>query len=61
LLIKLEKRCKEAIGIHWGTWSLTTEPISEPPRRLAEARKEVGLEEKQFYTVAIGETRMFEV
>ena len=41
---------KYAIGIHWGTFKLTLEPMDEPPRKLAEALQ------KQFVKVS---THMF--
>lgn len=37
------------------------EPIDEPPKRLAEARQELGLKETDFGVMEIGETRGFEV
>lgn len=38
---------------------LVTEPIDEPPKRLAEARTELGLDETDFGVMEIGETRAF--
>jgi hypothetical protein len=37
------------------------EPIDEPPKRLAEAREELGLGEQDFGVMEIGETRGFNV
>lgn len=45
-----------SIGMHWGTFRLTTEPMDEPPRRLREAVAEAGLAAEAFTTVALGET-----
>ncbi|KAM7200802.1 Beta-lactamase superfamily domain containing protein [Rhypophila sp. PSN 637] len=55
-----DTKCKKAMGIHWGTWVLTSEEIDEPPRLLREALKSCGIEEKGVFDVcAIGETREF--
>lgn len=47
-------RAKKAFAIHWGTWDLSNEPISEPPRMLAEARDKVGLTQDQIDICALG-------
>ena len=47
---------KYAIGIHWGTFKLTLEPMNEPPKRLKNALKAAGLGEKTFRTLKHGET-----
>ncbi|KAL1409918.1 Protein-lysine N-methyltransferase efm4 [Vanrija albida] len=47
-------QAKKAIAIHWGTWDLSHEPLSEPPRLLAAAREVVGLTPEQFDTCALG-------
>jgi len=47
-------------GMHWGTFRLTDEPLDEPPRQLAAARVRAGLEEKDFFAMAIGETRLLD-
>jgi hypothetical protein len=39
---------------------LISEPIDEPPKRLAEARTELGLDETDFGVMEIGETRGFD-
>lgn len=55
-----DTRCKRALGIHWGTWALTTEPVMEPPQKLREALKRRGLEEEGLFDVCdIGASRMF--
>lgn len=35
--------CRRAVAMHWGTFRLTDEPMSEPPARLAEACARSGL------------------
>lgn len=48
-----------SLGMHWGTFRLTTEPMDEPPRRLREAVTEAGLAPEAFTTLALGETVTF--
>jgi len=55
--IFLDLGAKTAIAVHWGTFRLTDEPLDQPPRDLADARRRHGLEEKDFAALAIGETR----
>ncbi|KAK1816627.1 hypothetical protein LTR12_008991 [Friedmanniomyces endolithicus] len=59
--IFVDTKCKKALGIHWGTWVLTSEEVMEPPRVLREALKWKGIEEKGvFETCDIGESRVIE-
>jgi len=54
----LELDARAAVGMHFGTFDLSDEPLDEPPRRfLAEARAR-GVQERAFVMV-IGETRGF--
>lgn len=56
-----DTKCRRAMGIHWGTWALTTEPVLEPPAKLKEALKRRGLPETGVFDVCeIGESREFE-
>ena len=55
--IHLDLAAKQSIGVHWGTFELTDESLDEPPRQLADARREKGLADDAFITLAIGETR----
>jgi N-acyl-phosphatidylethanolamine-hydrolysing phospholipase D len=48
---------KASLGIHWGTFELTDEPLDEPPRALAQARRAQGVADSAFFTLAIGQTR----
>ena len=50
---------KRSIGVHWGTFSLTDEPLDQPPRDLAIARQALGVKEADFGVLAIGESRQF--
>jgi len=55
-----DTRCKKAMGIHWGTWALTTEEVLEPPRLLRQALKLRGVAETGVFDVCdIGESREF--
>lgn len=45
---------KYSLGIHWGTFPLTAEPIDEPPYRLREAAK--SLRKSVFVTYPLGKT-----
>ena len=49
---------KRSLGVHWGTFELTDEPLDEPPRALSAVRRAQGLSEEEFFVMAIGETRM---
>ncbi|MFD0895689.1 MBL fold metallo-hydrolase [Luteolibacter ambystomatis] len=48
-----ETRCRRAVAMHWGTFRLTDEPMSEPPVRLGAACDAAGI--GSFETVAVGE------
>jgi N-acyl-phosphatidylethanolamine-hydrolysing phospholipase D len=52
--IHREVRARYSIGVHWGTFPLTAEPIDEPPKRLATAA--AALDDSDFVVIAIGET-----
>jgi L-ascorbate metabolism protein UlaG (beta-lactamase superfamily) len=47
---------KKAIGVHWGTFELTDEPLDEPPRKLAEALHAAGLPDDAFTVLRHGQT-----
>jgi len=58
--IFVDTKCKRAMGIHWGTWVLTTEDVLEPPMLLKKAMKQKGLPETGVFDVCdIGESREF--
>ncbi len=59
LKIHADVGAKRSLGVHWGTFTLTDEPLDEPPRVLAELRAQAGLPEDAFFTLAIGQTRRF--
>ncbi|MDH4121952.1 MAG: MBL fold metallo-hydrolase [Deltaproteobacteria bacterium] len=49
-------RARQSVGVHWGTLSQTDEPLSEPPRRLVQARQTAGLAPDRFLVVRHGAT-----
>ncbi len=49
-------RAKRSLGVHWGTFGLTDESLDEPPRALAEARRQAGMSENEFGVLPIGGT-----
>jgi L-ascorbate metabolism protein UlaG (beta-lactamase superfamily) len=51
--------CAQAVGMHFGTFQLTAEPIDAPERDLAEAKKTAGIADPLFVTMACGQTRRF--
>jgi N-acyl-phosphatidylethanolamine-hydrolysing phospholipase D len=50
---------QQSIGMHWGTFKLTDEPLGEPPLYLARSLAEAGLPPESFLVLKIGETRAF--
>ena len=49
---------KRSLGVHWGTFELTDEPLDEPPRAMALQRIEQGVADDDFFVLAVGETRL---
>jgi L-ascorbate metabolism protein UlaG (beta-lactamase superfamily) len=54
--VHLDLRSRKSVAIHWGTFILTDEPLDEPPKRLAAAKKEKGLSKEEFVVLKHGET-----
>ena len=52
-------RCLLMLGIHWGSFRLTDEPMDEPPRRTLERWRSVGLDQERLWIARVGETRRF--
>jgi N-acyl-phosphatidylethanolamine-hydrolysing phospholipase D len=50
---------KRSIGVHWGTFQLTDEPLDQAPRDLAIARQALNVKESDFGVLAIGESKQF--
>ncbi|HEV8123835.1 MAG TPA: MBL fold metallo-hydrolase [Gemmatimonadales bacterium] len=45
------------LGIHWGTFRLTDEPMDEPPERTVARWRALGLDQDRLWIAAFGETR----
>lgn len=57
--VMLDVQAAQAIGIHWGTFALTDEPLDQPPRDLAAALVTSGVPSDRFTVLRHGETRRF--
>jgi N-acyl-phosphatidylethanolamine-hydrolysing phospholipase D len=49
---------RQVVGMHWGTFDLSDEPLDEPPRRFLAAAAQRGLADRAF-VMKVGETRAF--
>jgi L-ascorbate metabolism protein UlaG (beta-lactamase superfamily) len=56
----LDLEASESIGMHFGTFQLTTEGIDEPLRALEDARRERGIPQSRFRTLRFGESLRLE-
>jgi L-ascorbate metabolism protein UlaG (beta-lactamase superfamily) len=57
--IHREINSRKSVGIHWGTFSLTDEPLDQPIIDLATARKGQGINDEQFILLKHGQTTQF--
>jgi L-ascorbate metabolism protein UlaG (beta-lactamase superfamily) len=57
--VMLDVQARMAIGVHWGTFALTDEPLDQPPRDLAVALSSRGIGADRFTVLRHGETRVF--
>ncbi|MFT4554067.1 MAG: N-acyl-phosphatidylethanolamine-hydrolyzing phospholipase D [Chlamydiales bacterium] len=55
VMIHNDIKSKQSLGIHWGTFVLSKEPIDEPPKRLAEALEKIP-NAAPFIAIPIGRT-----
>jgi L-ascorbate metabolism protein UlaG (beta-lactamase superfamily) len=60
VMIHRDLASAQSVGMHWGTFKLTDEPMAEPPLYLKKALKEAGISEIAFIVMKVGETRVFE-
>lgn len=51
-----DTKSKKSIGIHWGTFILTDEPLDEPPQKLSEALNKSDISSEKFMLLKHGET-----
>ena len=52
-------RTSRVMGIHFGTFDLSDEPLDEPPRRFRAAGAAAGFKDEQLWILNVGETRKF--
>ena len=57
IIVHQEVGAKRSVGMHWGTFMLTQEPLDEPPKELARQREAEGIAPEEFSVLKIGETR----
>ena len=57
----LDLGAKHSVGMHWGTFPLTDEPLDQPPQDLADAKRGRQLPDAQFFVMPIGATRTLPV
>jgi N-acyl-phosphatidylethanolamine-hydrolysing phospholipase D len=55
--LHLDLGAKRSLGVHWGTFSLSDEPLDQPLHELGAARAEKGVSEEAFFIMPIGATR----
>lgn len=56
-VVHKEVGAKKSVGMHWGAFKLTQEPLDEPPRLLVRERDAAGIPPEEFSAMKIGETR----
>jgi N-acyl-phosphatidylethanolamine-hydrolysing phospholipase D len=52
----IETGCRRAVGMHWGTFRLTDEPMGEPPLLLEQALQEKKIPAAKFTAGVVGES-----
>ena len=57
LQVFVDLRAKRFLGIHWGTFDLTEEPLAEPPQRLETEVRRTGVDPANVWILKDGETR----
>ena len=55
----IDLRARAAVGMHYGTFKLSDEPLDEPPTRFNKAASEGALGDEAAWLLRIGETRAF--
>ncbi|MBW1916598.1 MAG: MBL fold metallo-hydrolase [Deltaproteobacteria bacterium] len=59
VMIHQDVGSRQSIGMHWGTFKLTDEPMGEPPVFLQRALRQAKIPEDRFIVLRLGETRIF--
>ncbi len=57
VVVHKEVGAKKSVGMHWGVFKLTGEPLNEPPLLLAREIAAAGIPPEEFSVMKIGETR----
>ena len=60
VMIHQDINTRYSVGIHWGTFILTDEPVEEPPKRLLVALEKAGISEENFFVMEHGETKVLD-
>jgi L-ascorbate metabolism protein UlaG (beta-lactamase superfamily) len=55
LNVAQDLKSKKVIGMHWGTFVLSLEPIMEPPKRFKDSAKNFGFEKEDAIIFKVGE------
>jgi L-ascorbate metabolism protein UlaG (beta-lactamase superfamily) len=50
-------RARTFVAMHWGTFSLTDEPLGEPPERIRSWFRDRGIDDARLWVMDVGETR----
>lgn len=58
LRIHQDLGARQSLGVHWGTFEVSDEALDVPPRELAAARREAGIDAEEFVVLRVGETRL---
>lgn len=56
--IHQDLHARASVGVHWGTFNMSDEPLAAPPQELAEALQQKGLSAQDFRVLKHGETWM---
>lgn len=59
VLIHRDVKSRRSVGVHWGTFELTDEPLDEPIGALPAARRRHGVDDEAFVLLRHGETRVY--
>lgn len=51
-------KARRSVGMHWGTFKLTDEPMKEPPKALKKALEKAKISSETFFVMEHGETRV---